>query len=92
MLPELPAIAETLPGYSATTWFGTWLPLNTPQPIVTRLNRAVGNALKAPDVQERLRANGMEQGHGTPEAFNQFVVEEIAKYTRIVKAGNIRVE
>lgn len=92
ILPELPAIAETLPGYSAMTWFGLWVPLGTPQTIVTRLNQAVGRALKQPDVQDRLRANGMESGHGTQDAFNQFIVEEINKYTRIVKAGNIRVE
>lgn len=92
ILPDLPAIAETLPGYSAMTWFGLWVPLNTPKDIVARLNQAVGKALKQPEVQERLRANGMESGHGTQDAFNRFIAEEIAKYTRIVKAGNIRVE
>ena len=92
ILPELPAIAETLPGYSALTWFGLWVPLGTPKDIVARLNQAVGRALKQPDIQERLRANGMESGHGTQDAFTRFIAEEIAKYSRIVKAGDIRVE
>jgi tripartite-type tricarboxylate transporter receptor subunit TctC len=92
LFPDLPAVAETLPGYSAMTWFGLWVPLGTPQDIVTRLNQALGRALKQPDIQERLRANGMESGYGTPAAFSQFIAEEIAKYSRIVKAGNIRVE
>lgn len=77
---------------NAFHWFGLWVPLNTPRDIVARLNQAVGRALKQPDIQERLRANGMESGHGTPEVFNQFIVEEITKYSRVVKAGNIRVE
>ena len=89
---DLPAISELVPGYSSTTWFGLWVPQGTPKEIVTRLNQAVGRALKLPDVQERLRANGYEDGHNTPEAFNQFIAEEIAKYSRVVKNGNIRVE
>lgn len=92
LFPDLPAVSETLPGYSALTWFGLWVPLGTPATIIERLNQALGRALKQPDIQERLRANGMESGHGTPAAFNQFIVEEIARYSRIVKAGNIRVE
>ena len=91
-MPDLPAVNELLPGYSATTWFGMWVPLGTPKEIVSRLNQSVGRILKLPDVQERLRANGMEAGHNTPEAFNRFIAEEIAKYTRVVKDGNIKVE
>ena len=92
VLPDLPAISELLPGYSATTWFGTWAPLNTPKDIVNKLNQGIVRALKLPDVQERLKANGMESGGNSPDQFNQFVSEEIAKYTRVVKNGNIRVE
>jgi len=92
VMGELPAISEMVPGYSATTWFGLWVPLGTPKEIIARLNQAVGHALKQPDVLERLRSNGYEAGHNTPEAFNQFIAEEIAKYSRVVKAGNIRVE
>ena len=89
---DLPALSEMVPGYSSTTWFGLWVPPGTPQDIVARLNQAAGRALKLPDVQERLRANGYEPGHNSPEEFNRFIAEEIAKYTRVVKAGTIRVE
>ena len=92
IMGDLPALSELVPGYSATTWFGLWVPLGTPPAIIAQLNQSLGRALKLPDVQERLRANGMESGHNTPEAFNQFVAEEIAKYSRVVKNGNIRVE
>lgn len=89
-LPDLPAISEALPGYASTTWQALWAPPGTPQAIVMRLNQAVGNILKMPDVQERLTATGMQSGHDTPEAFSRFVAAEIAKYTRVVKDGNIR--
>lgn len=91
-MSELPALSEMVPGYSATTWFGLWVPLGTPPAIIARLNQAVGRALKLPDVQERLRANGYEPGHNTPAEFSGFIAEEIAKYVQVVKAGNIRVE
>lgn len=89
---DLPALSEMVPGYSSTTWFGLWVPSGTPPDIITRLNQAAGRALKLPDVQERLRANGYEPGHNTPGEFNRFIAEEITKYSRVVKAGNIRVE
>ena len=89
---DLPAISELIPGYSSTTWFGLWVPLGTPKTIVDRLNQSLGRAMKLPDVQERLRTNGLENGHGSPEAFNRFIAEEIARYTRVVKNGNIKVE
>jgi hypothetical protein len=76
---DLPAVSETVPGYSSTTWFGVWVPLNTPKDIVNRLNQGVGRILKQQDVQERLRANAYEPGHNTPAEFNRFIVEEIAK-------------
>ena len=92
VMGDLPALAEMVPGYSSTTWFGLWVPLNTPKAIVDRLNQAAGRALKLPDVQERLRTNAYEPGHNTPDAFNSFIAEEIGKYSRVVKNGNIRVE
>jgi tripartite-type tricarboxylate transporter receptor subunit TctC len=92
ILPDLPTINEVVPGYAVATWHGLWAPLGTPKEIVTRLNQAVGRILKTPEVQERLSANGLESGHDTPEAFNRFVAQEIVKYTKVVKDGNIRPE
>jgi tripartite-type tricarboxylate transporter receptor subunit TctC len=92
VMGDLPALSEMVPGYSSTTWFGVWVPLGTPKEIVGKLNQAVGRALKHLDVQERLRANAYEPGHNSPEEFSRFIAEEIAKYTKVVKDGNIRVE
>ncbi|MGZ5638641.1 MAG: Bug family tripartite tricarboxylate transporter substrate binding protein [Burkholderiales bacterium] len=91
-LSDLPAVSETVPGYEALTWFGLWAPKRTPASIVSRLNQAVARALEQPQVLTRLKENGMDAAHGTPEAFQKFVDSEIAKWTKVVKSGNIRVE
>jgi tripartite-type tricarboxylate transporter receptor subunit TctC len=91
-LPDIPAVSETVPGYEGLTWFGLWAPKRTHATIVSRLNQAVARALEQPQVLTRLKENGMEPAHGTPEAFQKFVDSEIAKWTQVVKAGNIRVE
>ena len=92
ILPDLPTVNEALPGYAVATWHGLWAPQGTPKEIVARLNQAVGRILKTPEVQERLSANGLESGHGTPQEFNRFIAQEIVKYTQVVKDGNIRSE
>jgi len=92
LIPELPAVSEQVPGYSAITWFGTWAPAGTPREIVARLNQSLARILKQPDVQERLRADGMEPAHSTPEEFARFMAREIAKWSQVVKAGNIKID
>jgi tripartite-type tricarboxylate transporter receptor subunit TctC len=92
ILPDLPAINEVVPGYTAFTWFGMWAPPKTPRAIVMKLNEAIVKILKRPDVLERLRADGMEAGGNSPEEFARFVAADIAKWTKVVKAGNIRID
>jgi tripartite-type tricarboxylate transporter receptor subunit TctC len=91
-LADLPAVSETVPGYEGLTWFGLWAPKGTDKAIVSRLNQAVARALEHPQVLTRLKENGMDPAHGTPEAFQKFIDAEIAKWKKVVKAGNIRVE
>jgi tripartite-type tricarboxylate transporter receptor subunit TctC len=92
VMPDLPAIGEVVPGYAVASWFGVWAPAETPGAIVSRLNQSIARILKQPDVQARLRADGVEPAHTTPEEFRRFIAEEIAKWSKVVKAGNIRVE
>ena len=92
VMPDLPAVNEVIPGYTAFTWFGMWAPAGTPKPIVAKLNEAVARALKNAEVQERLRDNGMDAAHNTPEEFSRFIAADIAKWTKVVKAGNIKVD
>ena len=91
-MPDLPAISELVPGYSADGWAGMWAPAGTSKEIVARLNQALARILKQPDVQERLRAVGMEPAHTTPEEFARFIAQEIAKWLKVVKVGNIKID
>ena len=92
VMPELPAIGEIVPGYSTTTWFAMWAPAGTPKEIVTRLNQSITRLAQHPDIQSRLRAEGMEPASTTPDEFSRFIGEEIAKWAKVVKAGNIKVD
>ena len=92
VMPDLPAVNEVVPGYTAFTWFGMWAPPGTPKAIVSQLNQAIARILKKSEVQERLRADGMEAAHGTPDDFSRFIARDIAKWTQVVKAGNIKVD
>ncbi len=91
-LPDLPAISELLPGYSASTWYAMWAPAGTPKEVVSRLNQAIADFLKQPDVQEGLRADGVEPAHSTPEEFARVIAREIATWSKVVKDGNIKVD
>jgi len=91
-LPDLPAISEFVPGYYHNAWNGMWAPAGTPREIILRLNQALARILKLPDVQERLRADGREPAHTTPEEYGRVIARDIAKWTKVVKAGNIKVD
>lgn len=91
-MPDVPAIGELVPGYAARVWFGIGAPAGTPREIVARLNQAVANILKRPDVLERLRAGGVEAAHSTPEEFSRIIAQDFALWSRVIKAGNIKVD
>ena len=92
VMPDLPAIGEFVPGYAVASWFGVWAPAETRKEIISRLNQSIARILKQPEVQARLRADGVEPAHTTPEEFRRFIAEEIAKWSKVIKAGNIRVD
>ena len=91
-LPDLPAIGELVPGYSVDGWAGMWAPAGTPREIIARLNQSVARILKQPEVQERLRAGGAEAAHSTPEGFASAISQDIATWSKVVKAGNIKID
>jgi tripartite-type tricarboxylate transporter receptor subunit TctC len=90
-MPDLPAIGELIPGYTVDGWSGMWAPAGTPKEIVMRLNQSLARILKLPEIQERLRAVGAEPAHSTPEGFGQKVARDIATWSKVVKASNIRI-
>ena len=91
-LPGVPTVAETVPGYEASAWFGMAVPAGTPRDVVETLNRAVNDALADPGVQAKLAELGGTLVSGTPEDFGKLIVEETDKWAKVVKATGATAE
>ena len=85
-LPEVPAVAEDVPGYAFESWFGLLAPARTPRPLIDRLNAEVAKLLANPVILERLAAQGVEPRPLSPEAFGRLVREDYEAMAKVVKA------
>jgi len=92
VLPEVPALAETLPGFEVDTWWGLIAPAGTPADTVARLNAAFVTALNSADVKAKFARLMAEPAPGTPQAFGAFLQKERAKYERVVKLSGAQVD
>ena len=92
MLPEVPAVAETLKGFAIDTWWGLVAPAGTPRDMVQRLNHAFVAALNSPEAKTRFAALMAEPVATTPEEFGRFMQAELAKYEKVVKASGAKVD
>jgi len=90
LLPDLPSVAEALPGYGASGWYGLVAPAATPKDVLARLNAEAVKALRSPDVAERLSGQGAEPAPGSPGDFAAFIRAEIDKWSKVVKAANMK--
>jgi tripartite-type tricarboxylate transporter receptor subunit TctC len=91
--PDVPTIAEQgYPEYNGTGWWGVVVPAGTPKPIVTKLNADIVRLLSPPDVRERLLGQGVEIAASSPEAFAQFIKEEIKRWSVAVKQSGAKPE
>ena len=91
--PNVPTMEEQgFPGFEATTWYGLVGPGKLPAPIAQKMNEDVNKVLAMADVQEKLETYGAEDGGGTSEKFAAFIRSETAKWSKVVKDGNIRIE
>jgi len=88
-LPNVPTVAETIPGFESSSWQGLFVPANTPREIVMTIQRETAKALKAPDLIERLKTGGNEPVGSTPEEFDARFRADIAKFAKIVKDARI---
>ncbi len=91
-LPEVPAIAELVPGYSVEFWYGLGVAAGTPKEIIGTLNQELLRILKQPDFLKRLRTFDLEPAPSTSAEFSQRITREIAMWTKVTKAANIRLE
>jgi tripartite-type tricarboxylate transporter receptor subunit TctC len=91
-LPDVPTVAETVPGYEASAWFGMGAPKGTPPDIINKLNQAINTALADPNIQARLRDLGGAPMAGTPADFGKVIADETDKWSKVVKAVGVKVD
>jgi tripartite-type tricarboxylate transporter receptor subunit TctC len=92
VLPDVPVLADTVPGYEATAWYGIGAPRNTPAEIVERLNREINAGLAEGRIKGRLADLGGEPMPTTPAEFGKLVADETEKWGKVIRAANIRLE
>jgi tripartite-type tricarboxylate transporter receptor subunit TctC len=89
LLPNLPTVADTVPGFESNTWFGVFGPRNMPPEATQRLNTEISAVLKTPEFQERLRTLGYDAAGGSPADFAKVVANDTAKWARLIKERRI---
>ena len=92
LTPDLPTIAETVPGYEATIWIGLMAPKGTPKEVITFLNTAINKAIEAPDVKAAWLKQGAVPMVKTPDEFDAFLRKDIAKWANVVKVSGAKVQ
>jgi tripartite-type tricarboxylate transporter receptor subunit TctC len=88
-LPDVPTVAESVPGYEAIGWYGLGLPKGVPADIVDKLNQATNKSLADPKLVTRLAELGVEPMPMTPAQFQKFVVSEADKWTKVIRAAGV---
>ena len=89
--PDVPAIAETVPGYEFTAWVGCFAPAGTPKPIVDRLNAELKKALADPGVASKLSVQTLDPMHMTPEQFAARLKSDYDKYEKVIKLSGAKI-
>jgi tripartite-type tricarboxylate transporter receptor subunit TctC len=91
-LPGVPTVAETVPGYEASAWFGMGAPKNTPRPIIERLNREINAALQDPEMAKKLADLGGTPIGGSPEDFGKIIAAETEKWRKVVEFSGAKAD
>lgn len=91
-LPDVPTVAETLPGFDVSNWIGIFAPAGTPKPIISKLNAEIIKIMQQPAVQKRLETEGAKFKPMTPEAFGAFQKNEALKWAKTIKDSGIKPE
>ena len=92
VLPDVPTVGETVPGYVITTWYGAVAPAKVPREIVVRLNQEILKVLQLPDIKERMASLGADIVGGSVETTAKFFASEVAKYTQVAREAKIQGE
>jgi tripartite-type tricarboxylate transporter receptor subunit TctC len=92
VLPDIPTLSETLPGYEASSWYGMGAPKNTPAEIIDKLNTEINAGLADPKLTARFAELGLAPLVGSPADFRKFIVAETEKWGKVVKASRVKPE
>jgi tripartite-type tricarboxylate transporter receptor subunit TctC len=92
LVPGIPTVAETVPGFAITSWWGVLGPAGMPEPVVTRLNTELVRILQLPDVKDRFANLGVETIPGTPGEFGGFIKTEYAKYAKLIQEIGVKID
>ena len=92
VVPEAATIAEAVPGYEASLWYGILAPARTPEGIIRQLNNQIDLALKQPDVIEKLASQGVDSFYSTPQAFAARIKEELPKWAKVSAASGVKMD
>jgi tripartite-type tricarboxylate transporter receptor subunit TctC len=90
--PDIPTVAETVPGFEATTWFAVFAPAGTPRDVVARLNAELQRVFKLPEVADKLKGLGLEPWISTPEELGRYQTTEITKWAKVVKDSGAKAD
>jgi tripartite-type tricarboxylate transporter receptor subunit TctC len=90
--PDVPTVAETVPGFEATTWFAVFAPAGTSAEVVTRINTEMQRVFALPDVQDKLKTLGLEPWISTPAELARFQAAEIVKWAKVVKDSGAKAD
>ncbi len=91
-LPDVPTVAETLAlkGYEASNWYGLMAPADTPKPIINRLQKDLATVLNNNSVRDQLASQGIESAPSTPEEFTNYIRSETVKWSKVIRAANLK--
>jgi tripartite-type tricarboxylate transporter receptor subunit TctC len=93
LLPEVPTMTEAgFPGIETGTWYALLVPARTPRPVITRLHEAIVKIMQQPEMKTRMAGQGVDIVVSTPQQTDQILVDETAKWAKLVKAAKIKVE
>ena len=91
-LPDIPPVADSLPGFELVTWYAVFAPTGTPPVIVNRLNTEIAKVLRDPDIQKRFSEQGLETTIMTPQELKRYTENDVSRWTRLIKAANIKAQ
>ena len=92
LLPDVPTVGETLPGYEMSVWYAAFGPAGMPRDLVTKLNAEINKAMAVPEVRARMEAMGVEVVNSTPEQLGETLRRDTVRYTKVIQDLNIKLD